>query len=242
MSVKDRLRFVAVRAVHALSDRLAPGQLGRDERDNLHAKLLISFALAADSNCVDVGANIGVVLRECLRVAPEGRHFAFEPQPDLAARLRREYPGVDVHELALSDQAADSVSFTLVPEYLELSGFRERSYPTGTQTREITVAADTLDNVLPEGYAPDFLKVDVEGAELQVFRGAARTLKAHRPTILFEHGVGAADRYGTTSGELFDFLAQFGYRIFDIEGDGPYTRTGFEDMFERPLWMFVAHP
>jgi Methyltransferase FkbM domain len=89
---------------------------------------------------------------------------------------------------------------------------------------------------------PAFIKVDVEGAELQVFRGAADTLARHKPTVFFEHGEGAADRYGTSSAQIHDLLVgEAGLRIFDERGHGPYSRDQFEAVFTEPVWNFVAH-
>ena len=84
------------------------------------------------------------------------------------------------------------------------------------------------------------MKIDVEGAELLVMRGAAETLGRHKPFVIFEHGIGGADLYGSKPGEVFDLLSDAGLRIFDLEGDGPYTRDGFEAVFTEPIWNFLA--
>ena len=55
-------------------------------------------------------------------------------------------------------------------------------------------------------------------------------------------GIGGADLYGSKPGELFDLLAECGLRIFDLEGDGPYTRDHFEAVFAEPIWNFLATP
>jgi FkbM family methyltransferase len=61
--------------------------------------------LREDADCLDVGAHAGSVLREIVRLAPRGRHVAWEPLPGLAAGLRADFPGVAVREAALADQA-----------------------------------------------------------------------------------------------------------------------------------------
>jgi hypothetical protein len=86
------------------------------------------------------------------------------------------------------------------------------------------------------------IKIDVEGAEVNVMRGAAATLERHRPHVVFEHGVGGADLYGSASGELFDLLDGAGLRVFDLEGNGPFTRTRFEEQFTEPVWNWLAAP
>jgi FkbM family methyltransferase len=237
-----KLRGAVTGAAGRAIDRCADPLAVRDRRDNEHTRLLIAFGLREDDNCVDIGANRGEILRELVRAAPRGRHLAFEPLPDLAAELRREFPEVDVRECALSDGPPGRASFTHVPEIPELSGFRRRAYPGDLETRAITVATDALDRALPEGYVPALIKLDVEGAELQVLRGARETLRRHTPLLVFEHGAGGADYYGTRSEDVHDLLAEVGYRIFDIDGGGPYTREAFAALFDQPLWVFVAHP
>jgi FkbM family methyltransferase len=61
------------------------------------------------------------------------------------------------------------------------------------------VRLDALDQALPEGYRPHFVKIDVEGAELGVPRSGAETPARHRPHIAIEHGSAAA-AFGTTQG------------------------------------------
>lgn len=204
-------------------------------------RLLIAYCLAPGDNCIDVGAHAGDVLREMIRVAPEGRHIAYEPIPALAAALEREFPGVDVRAAALADRAGEA-SFVHVRSNPAYSGLRVRTYPGAEQLETIAVRTERLDDSLPAGYVPALIKVDVEGAELSVFRGAVETLARHRPIVFFEHGQGAAEHYGASSSEIHDVLvAQAGLRIFDERGGGPYSRAAFEGLFEQPIWNYVAH-
>lgn len=214
----------------------------REARDNLHTELLLAFTLRADANCIDVGAHRGRFLSHCVRHAPLGRHLAFEPLPQLAGGLRDMFPGVDVHELALSD-ADGEAEFVVVPEDLGYSGLRERQYPADFKTERIRVQIRRLDDLLPAGYRCDFLKVDVEGAELGLFRGALNMLRRDRPTIVFEHGPGAADRYGTSPEALHELLTdEAGLRVYDLDGGGPYAREDFAAVFHSGTrWNWIAH-
>ena len=76
-----------------------------------------------------------------------------------------------------------------------------------------------LDDVIPPDQTVDFVKVDVEGAELLVFRGALATLARCRPTIVFEHGPYGADVYESQpSAALYDLLVgRCGLQIFVME-------------------------
>jgi FkbM family methyltransferase len=215
----------------------------RELRDDHAVRVVLATALRRTSNAIDVGANEGAMLAGIVRVAPEGRHIAYEPIPELHERLVAAYPEVDVRRAALSDVAGDAL-FAHVVDAPAYSGLRERAdLPDGaSEVRRIGVRTERLDDVLPDGYVPALVKVDVEGAELHALRGAVDTLERHRPFVLFEHGAGGADLYGSRPGELFDLLDGAGLRIFDLEGDGPYSRDRFEAVFTEPVWNFLAAP
>ena len=91
-----RARFPAWSGrLSALKQRLRgdkPPVIEREGIDNHNLELLLGFLLAEDSNCVDVGANEGRFLWHMTQRAPRGRHFAWEPVPHLAARLRELFP------------------------------------------------------------------------------------------------------------------------------------------------------
>jgi FkbM family methyltransferase len=175
-------------------------------------------------------------------VAPDGRHIAYEPIPDLHERLVSRFPDVDVRRAALSD-IAETTTFAHVVDAPAYSGLKQRELPPGSgEVTQIAVRTERLDDVIDDDYVPALLKIDVEGAELNVLRGALQTLQRHRPFVLFEHGAGGADVYGATPGEVFDLLADARLRIFDMEGDGPYSRGRFEATFTEPIWNFLAAP
>jgi Methyltransferase FkbM domain len=111
-----------------------------------------------------------------------------------------------------------------------------------SDVRQIAVQTERLDDVLDDSYVPTLIKIDVEGAELGVLRGAVETLHRHRPVVVFEHGLGGADLYDTHPTELFDLLDGAGMRIFDLDGVGPYSCEQFEATFVEPIWNFLAAP
>ena len=148
-------------------------------RDEHAMRVVLATALRRDGNAIDVGANRGETLAMILAVAPDGRHIAYEPIPALAEQLTAEFPGVDVRNAACSDEAG-SAEFTHVLNAPAMSGLRQRAdLPAHAQEVErFAVRLDKLDEALPEGYVPSLVKIDVEGAELLVLRGAVETLAA----------------------------------------------------------------
>ena len=220
------MRQLARRVKHALE----PQQVRQDRSDKANMRAIVAAALAPDSCCIDVGAHAGEVLADMVRCAPLGRHMAFEPLPELAATLRRRFPAVGVHEVALSDHTARS-SFVHVVSRPGWSGLRPRALAAGERSETIDVDVRRLDDLLPADLAPRLVKIDVEGAELGVLRGAEATLAEHRPLLLLEHGLGSADEYGTHPRDVFALLDGLGYRLFGLDGDGPYRRERFEAVF-----------
>jgi FkbM family methyltransferase len=238
---RERVRHLAQRAglepqLKRAAQLLDP-MSRRIRRDTDHLTVLLAATLDRDSSCVDVGAHAGDVLREMLRCAPDGRHVAFEPLPELAAGLERDFPQVDVHNAALSD-APGRAQFTVVDGAPEQSGLRTEA---AAGTRQIDVDVQTLDTALPEDFAPRLVKIDVEGAEIEVVRGGVETIRRHRPIVVFEFGLGGADRFGHTPGDMYELLVgELGMRIYDIDGHGPYDARAWDEVFTKPLWNFIA--
>lgn len=219
------------------------GRLRRILRDDHAMKVIMATVLRADANAIDVGANEGVVVEAITRIAPAGKHIAYEPVPELHDDLVRRFPSVDVRQAALYD-ATGTASFTHVLDSAGLSGLRQRSDHdvSPDRLRQISVRTERLDDVLDQDYVPTLIKIDVEGAELGVLPGAVETLHRHRPYVLFEHGIGGADLYDAKPTEVFDLLDEAGLRIFDLDGEGPYSRDHFEATFTEPIWNFLAAP
>ena len=197
--------------------------------------------LHKDSNCIDIGCHTGVMLDKILEIASEGFHYGFEPLPDLYNHLVRKYANsgnVEIRNSALSESSG-VVTFQHVISNPGYSGLRRRKYDhLNEEIREITVMTERLDDVIPALMSISFIKIDVEGAELQVLKGAVETVKRCRPVIVFEHGLGAADYYGTTPEDVFDLLVDgCGFRCFIMEdwlssnGQDNLVRTEFASEF-----------
>jgi len=150
----------------------------------------------------------------------------------------------------LSD-AAGTASFQHVVSNPAYSGLRQRRYDRPhEQVQEVAVKTNLLDSVVPEHTPIRFIKVDVEGAELQVFKGAVKTIGNSRPVIVFEHGLGGADYYGTHPEDIYDLLAgQCDLRLFlmaewlEDNGKASLSREAFCEQFTSGSnYYFMASP
>lgn len=220
--------------------RLLPGARRAEAESHMRLKAAIRQVLTPTMNCIDVGAYAGDVLDVMVSAAPRGRHIAWEPLPYMARRLRKRFPTVDVRAVALSDRNGET-QFTHVRSRPTYSGIRPRDYPDREKLEVITVPTRRLDDALPSNYVPNLLKVDVEGAELLVLRGASETLRRWRPYVFFEHGRGGANHYNVTPHQVYDFLtAHCGLRIGDIDRTVVYSRDAFAAADDRS--DFLAYP
>lgn len=206
---------------------------------------IMEGVLCESSNCIDIGCHLGSVLSTILKLAPQGHHIAFEALPYKAHWLKRKFPEVDVREIALGDTPGE-VTFYHNTTHSGFSGLHRHIAANKTVNNtvvQLTVKCERLDNVLPPDHRIDFIKVDVEGGELAVLRGAVDTLRRYRPTILFECTSSGLSSFGFTSAQVFEFLSkEVSYSVFllkDFLDDGaPLNFEQFHDTLQYPFQAF----
>jgi FkbM family methyltransferase len=205
-----------------------------------HLQVVMAAVVRPEDLCVDVGANVGTIAQRLVALAPAMHHVLVEPVPELAERLTVKFPGCEVHGIALSDREGEA-EFTVVVDRLTRSGLDHERVPVGVVTSTVRVRLATLDRLL-DGRRPRFVKIDVEGSELDVLRGAADTLEQARPHVVFEHGPVAADRRDRSTA-IHELFAAHGYRLYDIDGAGPLGHDGFvQAAAAGRIWNFLAVP
>ena len=142
--------------------------------------------LKPDSTILDVGANNGSILSRLMKVSPRGKYYAYEPIPFFAEYLTKRYPKAVVKNIALSNQFGfANFSYTFgSPALSSLDEFRIKSLVVPYKVFQ--VKTDTLDNQFENIETLNFIKIDVEGHELQVLEGGFATIKRHLPYIVIE--------------------------------------------------------
>jgi FkbM family methyltransferase len=150
-----------------------------------HVQQALAERLRPGMTFWDVGAHIGFFSLLAARfVTSTGAVEAFEPFPPNRVRLGTSIElnratNVSVHAVAL---AADTGSATF---HLSSSSLMGSLVPTGC-SKSMPVACMRADDVVRTARVPDVIKIDVEGAELAVLRGASRLFTSVKPTVLVE--------------------------------------------------------
>ena len=181
------------------------------------AEAILASSLPAGGIAVDVGANIGYhALRMAKTVGPTGRVVAVVPSPRALGRLARNVSlnnlaNMTVVAAALGDHDEDSCRLTVQSSF-PLSG---RAVPETAVVRLLT-----LDSLIRELALRrlDLLKIDVDGHEARVFRGAGETLRVHRPVVFFELWPAGIRANGDDVEAPFQLLRALGYCLWTEKG------------------------
>jgi FkbM family methyltransferase len=223
-----------VKKMAVLGQRLLPATLRRMVRRRYYRGVVDGYRAEAwewagairpwctpGADAIDAGANVGYISKLLAEwVGPNGRVVSIEPVPDtfdvLQDGMRHRFGSrVTCVPRCLSDAPGEVTM--VVPEYDGVGGenFYESRIAadpaTAASGRAVTVQAETLDAIVARtGMVPAFIKIDVEGHELAVVRGAEKTIRAGKPPLLIEVA-GDPDEPGTQAALLLATLMDWGY-------------------------------
>jgi FkbM family methyltransferase len=183
-----------------------------------HFAELFGYLVRPGDRCVDVGANVGVhTVRLARLVGPVGEVIAIEADPDLVQRTNRNIALNDLANVRLigaaaSERAGEMRLFRPGPHDTNRAraSLLHHPYLTGITT---TVPVVTVDDVCA-GEAVSLIKIDVEGHEAAVVRGAADTIARHAPSVVFEYAPAMLE--DPVAQTPFGWLADCGYQMFRV--------------------------
>jgi FkbM family methyltransferase len=180
------------------------------------------LALPPEAHCVDIGGNIGQSVTAIKSVLRDARITSFEPNPVAYSCLEsvaKRFSGITTHNVGIASTDReialfvplscgvifDQLATTRLPDRSRFARtLRSFGYSFVSSTEltfdQIPIRVRTLDGF---GLVPDFIKIDVEGSELEVLQGAEATIERNKPVLLIEGG----DR-----GEIESFLSARGYQ------------------------------
>jgi FkbM family methyltransferase len=193
---------------------------------------------------LDIGANFGYYsLLFSDLVGPYGRCLAFEPNPQVAAKLRKSLSingfddRADVKEFALGREAAGEVQFFIPctePKNARVVGSGDGCDPNNGHV--ITVHQTTVDSICHGIDRIDFVKIDAEGAEEQIIQGMNETFKRLKPSILLEFNTCR----GYCGKSLIAHLLDIYESVLYVDFDAKLKPVTIQDLTEKNVgqdWM-----
>jgi FkbM family methyltransferase len=210
---------------------------------NWEAILAVQYrtALRKPRTIIDVGAHIGQHVDQFVQMGAT-RIVAFEPVPRLAADLSSKFGSdgrLEVHQVALGSKSGRS-DFHVDHVRPGESGMRSRSDRPVTREVEVReVEVMTLDQFPVTDV--DYIKVDVEGAELDVLSGAESTVRMWRPLISVEHGWQSYRGYGRDKRSLLDWAIAHEYVVCDLFGS-VLSGSTYDECVDRFYWDYLLLP
>jgi FkbM family methyltransferase len=208
LAPKDELAFVLMLA-DATSGGLEPG-----------TRLCLKRLLAEGETAVDIGANIGLLtLASARAVGPTGKVFCFEPEKRMADLLERMITANGLSQVKLFRQAVSAkpgkttFHVSSIPGHSSLFALPEKEVGHDQQVEVVR-----LDDVIAPDMPVDVVKIDVEGAEMDVLAGMKRVLSSNpNIAVIAEFGISHLRRVGVTSQQWFGAFAEHGLRPMVID-------------------------
>jgi FkbM family methyltransferase len=187
---------------------------------------LIATLVKPNDTVIDVGGNVGKHTLNFLRaLRSQGKCITIEPNPKSAQiindRLKRYRYGnlCELINVGVSDRRTGTLPFYTVPQRPAVSRFNPTAdFLERYETKIIQVPVRRLDDIVSTDGTVSFLKVDVEGHEVEVLSGAERLIQSHRPYIFFECSLPRVRAAGKAP-ILMAGLEATSYRLFSAFGD-----------------------
>jgi FkbM family methyltransferase len=199
--------------------------------------------LPPDGVLVDVGANVGTYAIGVGLRRPDARIHAFEPVTATRTTLERNVAknGLEGRIEIWPAAVGEAQGSARVTTTQTLCNHLLRSGEAAASDAYEDVEVVSLDDFLAtRGARVDFLKCDIEGAELEVLRGAAGLIAACRPAILLEVDPRWAARYGHRPEDVFSWLEERGYGYQPIgDGDPRWGGDLGRDLMEANNFLFL---
>lgn len=207
--------------------------------NELAVQVALADALRPGDVFLDIGANVGFFSLLAARiVGAKGMVYAVEPVPENAARVRANAAGnhftnIDVLELAVTSSPGHTTLVLAVhPGGAAIASAGTPPDPTGS----IEVSTDTVDRLVANGRIrpPAVVKIDVEGAEVSVLDGMAKTLRDGQPVVFCEIDGAGPNALASKRADVSARLSDLGYEIGILDPSYDGSEWAVEHLVARP--------
>ena len=170
----------------------------------------------------DIGANVGFFSIIAAKLVGEGgKVYAFEPGSENAKSIRYNGELNNFNQIEVIEKAVSNTSGTgefLLAKYSGGHALATADAPPDLAGK-VTVDLVSIDDLIASGQIepPNFVKIDVEGAELDVLKGMTQTIKTYQPSVIYEVDDGDRAAYERKYQELANFFESFNYQVTQTE-------------------------
>lgn len=172
----------------------------------------------------DVGANIGLITLPLARLLPQAIFHCFEPSPYPYGFFKKTIKEnklkhrVKLNKFGLYEKKSKLKFY--IHNFKDASSDGIRDTHRAGKTSPILVNVTTLDRYVADNKIKrvDLIKIDIEGSELYVLRGAIKTIRRFNPKIIFEAWPKNLEAYGLKVQDLYRFFNKIGYQIYTLKG------------------------
>jgi len=201
--------------------------------------------LITDGNVIfDVGANVGWYAVSIAKKYPKSQIIAFEPIPKTFGYLTKNIAlnnsqNVFTNQLGLSDKAGELIFYYYATGAVNASS----ANLTGDKSvQEIRCPVTTIDDFCAaKDLRVDFIKCDVEGAELFVFKGGVKTIEHWKPVVFAEMLRKWSAKFNYHPNEIIKLFSDLGYRCFTAHGNKLHEFLSMDEETKETNFFFL-HP
>lgn len=191
---------------------------------------------------LDIGAHIGIIaVPLAKKVGANGKVYAFEPTPTTVSILKEtirinNIKNISVQPYALANTKGKLIFYTS-DNKVDNSNSLIDNHRLDRKENKIEVEVNTLDDFKVSSNISkiDFIKIDVEGAELRVLKGAAKTIGQDKPKMVLSMHPASIKNSGDSAEEIWNFLNGYGYKILlenkEMSKEDFISRQGLFDVF-----------
>lgn len=179
----------------------------------------------SDWTLIDIGAHIGFYTCVMARLAPDGQVHSFEPSTQMGKILKSntaDFRNVIINDKGVADRDGEETFLSFPAKYSEFNSIKAEAIDDELQKKasRVSINITTLDSYCAsQKISPQLIKIDVEGAEFDVIKGAATVMAKAKPELIIEL---RKDSFDVLYKALIEHLESLGYQAYFIhEGREP---------------------